>query len=69
MAPVIGKVLSRVEASKEELFKTFNMGIGFVLLVKATEAKSVLSFLKERDEKAWVLGLVQPGKGEILGQY
>jgi phosphoribosylformylglycinamidine cyclo-ligase len=69
VAPVIGKILSRVEASKEELFKTFNMGVGFVLLVKQAEAKSVLSFLKERDEKAWVLGSVKPGTGEVTGDY
>lgn len=69
VAPVIGKITERVDATKEELYRTFNMGVGFVMLVKKAEAERVLSFLKERGEKSWILGSIQEGRGDILATF
>ncbi|MEZ4820668.1 MAG: phosphoribosylformylglycinamidine cyclo-ligase [Bdellovibrionota bacterium] len=43
---------------KQDMYKTFNMGIGFVLVVSAKKAKKILSGLKG----AKVIGQVHPSK-------
>lgn len=65
IAPVFAKVLSRVDLSREELHRTFNMGVGLVLLIKQNEKEKVLKFLQERNEKSWILGTVEKGQGRI----
>ena len=42
----------------EEMRKTFNMGIGLVLVVADAEVADVLTFLKERGEAPLVIGEV-----------
>jgi phosphoribosylformylglycinamidine cyclo-ligase len=41
-----------------EMFRVFNMGVGFILIVSAPQADTVLSFLHNASEPAWRLGLV-----------
>ncbi|MGZ3769372.1 MAG: phosphoribosylformylglycinamidine cyclo-ligase [Bdellovibrio sp.] len=65
IAPVYKTILQRVDLSREELFRTFNMGVGFTILVKKDQALSVLNFLKENQYKAWQLGQINNGQGEI----
>ena len=48
---------------EKELYRTFNMGIGMVLVVSpkdAVKARAILS--KEHGLKSWVIGLVAGGK-------
>lgn len=65
IAPVFKTILQRVDLSREELFRTFNMGVGFTILVKKDQATSVLSYLKENKYKAWRLGQINKGQGKI----
>ncbi len=65
IAPVFKPILQRVDLSKEELFRTFNMGIGLTLLVKKAEAANVLAHLKQNNVKAWTLGSIRKGHGEL----
>ena len=52
--------------SDEEMMKTFNMGVGFVLIVPARDASRMLSGLRRLRQPAWVVGEVIPGEGEIV---
>lgn len=45
----------------KEMLKTFNMGIGFVLVAADEDKNSLLTWLKERGEEAWVIGRVVDG--------
>jgi phosphoribosylformylglycinamidine cyclo-ligase len=65
VAPVIKTIAGRTTLSKEELYRTFNMGIGLVILVKKSQAKSVMNHLKEQNEIAWQIGKVKKGTGAI----
>lgn len=56
-------VMERTGLSKIELCHTFNMGIGMVLATNKPEA--ALEVLKSRGEKAWKVGKVIQGTGEI----
>lgn len=65
MAPVFQKILPRLELPREELYRTFNMGVGLALLVKNSEAAKIRHWLEAQNEKHWVLGSVQRGNGQI----
>lgn len=49
-----------------EMYRTLNMGIGMVLIVEPGAARTVVSKLEELKLKAWVIGDVVPGKGEVV---
>lgn len=63
--PGIFSVLERLGGvHRDEMFRTFNMGIGFVLVVGKREADAVLAALKRRRERAYVIGeVVRAGRG------
>ena len=46
------------------MFRTFNMGVGFVLVVGARDVPVVLATLKRNRERAYVIGeIVRAGRG------
>ncbi|MEW6457576.1 MAG: phosphoribosylformylglycinamidine cyclo-ligase [Bacillota bacterium] len=55
--------LGGVEES--EMYRTFNMGIGFVLVVPPTEADQVIAALREHREPAFLIGEVVRGQNEV----
>jgi phosphoribosylformylglycinamidine cyclo-ligase len=55
--PGIFTLLQRLgDVSRDEMFRTFNMGIGFILVVGARDVAPVLAALKRRRERAYVIG-------------
>ena len=64
-APVIKTICARLDIPKEELFRTFNMGVGMTLMVKKAHAAEVLDTLKESQVKAWELGSIKKGTGQV----
>jgi phosphoribosylformylglycinamidine cyclo-ligase len=46
------------QVGREEMFRTFNMGIGFVLIAAPADAGTILDGLRRRREKAFVIGEV-----------
>ena len=45
--------------SDEEMRRTFNCGVGFVLIVGADEAEAVLATLRAEGETGWIIGEIQ----------
>jgi len=54
----------RVE--QEEMFKVFNMGIGYTLIVRPTFAEAVVRKLNKSGERAWVCGEIVKGTGSVV---
>lgn len=50
----------------DEMRRTFNDGIGFVLIVPEAEADAVAEAVVELGESAFIIGTVVPGAGEVL---
>jgi phosphoribosylformylglycinamidine cyclo-ligase len=48
-----------------EMYSTFNMGIGMVLVVSQKEKKALTKHLKERGEEFYEIGEVVEGEGEV----
>jgi phosphoribosylformylglycinamidine cyclo-ligase len=49
----------------EELFLTFNMGVGLLAAVAADEADGVVAELRAAGERAWIAGEVRRGSGGV----
>jgi phosphoribosylformylglycinamidine cyclo-ligase len=48
-----------------EMFRAFNMGIGYALIVARERAQDVLTSLQISGEQAWLIGEVQRGSREV----
>ncbi|OGX16462.1 MAG: phosphoribosylformylglycinamidine cyclo-ligase [Omnitrophica WOR_2 bacterium RBG_13_41_10] len=66
---VVPKIFRLIQAKgnikDKEMYHTFNMGIGMVLIVKPQAARSIISKLSELKLKSWVIGEVVKGKKEV----
>lgn len=64
--PPIFKLMQKLgNVEEREMFNTFNMGIGLVLVVKGSDAQEILSTLDSMGEKAYIIGSVIRGEGGI----
>ncbi|WP_026884803.1 phosphoribosylformylglycinamidine cyclo-ligase [Clostridium akagii] len=59
--PEIFKYLMTLGVTEEDMYNTFNMGIGFVLCVKAEDKDAILNNLQQMGEKAFEIGHVEAG--------
>lgn len=60
--PVFGWVQRLGEIDTEEMFRVFNMGIGFTLVAKRKEAETIQRTLKEHGVDSWVIGEIIAGE-------
>lgn len=62
----IFKLMQRLgNIEQREMFNTFNMGIGLVMIVNSGDTEAVMAALKTKGEKAYVIGKVVKGEGGI----
>ncbi len=51
------------KAQSREMYRTFNMGIGMILVTPKKNALRVISHLSRHGERAWVIGEIVKGEG------
>lgn len=51
--------------SEKEMYSTFNMGIGMVLIVDKDEAEEIIDQLKEKNEEFTLLGRIEKGEEKV----
>ncbi|KDE74687.1 phosphoribosylformylglycinamidine cyclo-ligase [Fusobacterium necrophorum BFTR-2] len=51
----------RGEISEEEMYGTFNMGIGYTLVVNAEDSEAIIDYLNSLGEKAYEIGYIEKG--------
>ena len=50
-----------------EMYRTFNCGVGMVLIVDANDSEAIISMLNQNGESAWQLGTVESGdKDQVI---
>lgn len=62
----IAQVVQRSHLSPQEIYRTFNMGIGMVLVVDKNKAQDLCLLLRELGENVRVLGQVIPSAGQLI---
>jgi phosphoribosylformylglycinamidine cyclo-ligase len=63
--PVFHLIQKTGDVDEREMFSTFNMGIGLVLITSPYEGDKLVSLLKTKGEKACIIGEVVDGNGEV----
>ncbi|HMN08658.1 MAG TPA: phosphoribosylformylglycinamidine cyclo-ligase [Gemmatimonadaceae bacterium] len=51
--------------ARDEMFRAFNMGVGMVVVADAADVSSVLQAAADAGVRAWRLGHVAPGTGQV----
>jgi phosphoribosylformylglycinamidine cyclo-ligase len=64
--PPIFDLLRRAGVGRTEMFRVFNMGIGFVLVVRPAFALSIVRFLKRQGETVYRMGEIRRGGGRVV---
>ena len=54
------------DIEEKEMFRTFNMGIGMVLIINQSDKDELLSEIEKLGEKAQIIGQIKKGKAESL---
>lgn len=49
-----------------DMYRTFNMGIGMVLIVSEEESENVLAYAQELGEKAYLIGIIEEGQEGVV---
>lgn len=63
--PIFELLQRKGSISNRDMFTTFNMGIGLVLVVKAEDAEKAVGFLKGQGEEAYIIGKVTAGESIV----
>jgi len=64
--PIFQLVQEAGQISGPDMYKTFNMGIGMVLVVKPGDADSVIAQLEELGEKPYRIGSIRAGERKVV---
>lgn len=65
--PAIFKLIQEHgKVEEKEMFSTFNMGIGMVLIVSKEDVNLTLKILEQEGIKAWVIGTIQKGEDGVV---
>ena len=63
--PIFSLIQDRGNVPEPEMFRTFNMGIGFVIIVAADQAPLLAHRLNSMGESAYIIGNVHRGVHEV----
>ncbi|MFM9281330.1 phosphoribosylformylglycinamidine cyclo-ligase [Paenibacillus jiagnxiensis] len=63
--PIFKLLQDKGAISNSDMFTTFNMGIGLVMVVKQEDAESALTILREQGEEAYLIGRVTDGDSRV----
>jgi len=64
--PVFEYLLSFADIARDERYRTFNMGIGFVAILSESEAEKAEVVLKEAGETVYRVGQIHKSNGETV---
>jgi len=63
--PIFG-LIQRAGVPEEEMWRTFNMGVGFVMICDGDVAQRLVEEASRRGERAFLMGEIREGKGVVL---
>lgn len=66
--PIFQLIQNRGQIETQEMFKTFNMGIGMILIVDREEAQLVMDYGQDNNEKIYRIGSITEGEKKVVLQ-
>lgn len=63
--PIFEYIKKNSGISEDEMYGTFNMGVGFTLIVKENDAESIIKDLNGMGETAFEIGYIQKGDNQL----
>lgn len=63
--PIFGLLQQWGGVAKAEMYRTFNMGIGMILIVSAEDVSAVQAELAARNEKSYIIGTITAGEQRV----
>ncbi|HHW20401.1 phosphoribosylformylglycinamidine cyclo-ligase [Thermodesulfovibrio thiophilus] len=67
IAPSVFTLIKNIgKIDEEEMFKVFNMGVGFVFVIPSDDADKALNILNQNGYCAWLIGGIVKGDGKVL---
>ena len=63
--PIVRYTCEQAHLSEEEAYKTFNMGLGLVLIVDPAQAEAVRAAAEAAGEQAFIVGEIVEGEGIV----
>lgn len=63
--PVFQFIRERGKVDDAEMYRTFNMGIGLILVVAKDRVERVENFLQRRSERYYLIGEIVEGSGKV----
>jgi phosphoribosylformylglycinamidine cyclo-ligase len=67
--PIFDWLAQQGGVTPKEMFNTFNMGIGFVLLVPPKGVSATIQWFEGQGISAWAIGEVVEGNGALIGNF
>ncbi len=64
LPPVFQWLQENGNVETHEMYRTFNCGVGMVVIVSAEQSNAVIDFLKQQGEDAWLLGSIEQQTGD-----
>ncbi|MFQ5423374.1 MAG: phosphoribosylformylglycinamidine cyclo-ligase [Phycisphaerae bacterium] len=64
--PKLFRLIEKLGVDREEMYRVFNMGIGYVLVVRATFADSIMRQLERLGEMPHRIGAIRRGSGKLV---
>ena len=64
--PIFKEIQKRAKIDDTKMYRTFNMGIGMVLVVDKKDVKKAHDTIKRSGLKSWTIGEIIKGNGEVI---
>lgn len=64
--PIFTMIQKIGHVEDREMHRTFNMGIGYVIIAAEKDANDILEVIRQQGEKGWIIGQVSNGSGEVV---
>ena len=62
--PIFDFIAQSGNVPRDEMFSTFNMGLGLILVMPSADVPAALRVLEKRGVPAWEVGRIEQGEGE-----
>jgi phosphoribosylformylglycinamidine cyclo-ligase len=64
--PIFKRIQSKGQITDREMFRTFNMGVGMVMILSSRTVAPALRWMEKIGLKAWIIGDVTEGEEKVL---